>query len=214
MSLPSLPAFLKYLPECRVILCRRHRCTFTSQDLGVHLEIFHEYSARRGQHVSDAARELGAASEKSEVIVPANGSRANSHLDSYQGHQCQVVSDCQWLGVGKKAFQDHLQKKHGIDSGTGWAPHRQVILQCLFAKSISPAYFVVGKTGATMTEIAPRETGEEHDQPADSGNRGGAEETSGEQYVRKYLTPNLRSQKYINYLPAFASSCPTIAFTI
>lgn len=183
MSSPSLPTFLKYLPEYRVILCRRHRCTFTSQDLGVHLKIFHGYSARRGNHVSAAARELGAASEKSEVVVSVNGSPANSNLNSYRGHQCQVVSDCQWLGVGKKAFQDHLQKKHGIDSETGWAPHRQVILQCLFARSISPAYFVVGKRGPTMTEIALRDKGGDHDQPAGRGNEGGAEETSGGLYV-------------------------------
>lgn len=86
-----------------------------------------------------------------------------SNLDSYLGHHCQVVSDCQWLGVGKKVFQDHLQKKHRIDSGTGWAPHRQVILQCLFARSISPAYFVVGNKGPTMTEMAPRDTGDKRE---------------------------------------------------
>lgn len=159
MSLPSLPTFLNYLPQCKVILCQRHRCTFTSQDLGVHLEIFHGYSARRGKHVSAAARELGAASARSGVKVPVNGSPANSNLNSYRGHQCQVVIDCQCLGVGRKAFRDHLQKKHGIGSGTGWAPHRQVILQCLLARSISPAYFVVGKRGPIMTEIAPRDTG-------------------------------------------------------
>lgn len=183
MSSPSLPSFLEYLPECRVILCRRHRCTFTSQNLAVHLEIFHGYSAGRGKHVSAAAHELGAAFEKSEVVLPVNGSPAISNLDSHRGHQCQVVSDCQWLGVGKKAFQEHLQNKHGIDSRTGWAPHRQVILQCLFAKSISPAYFVVGERGPIMTDMALRDTGEEHGQPADRGNEGSAEDATGEQYV-------------------------------
>lgn len=34
-----------------------------------------------------------------------------------------------------------------------------------------------------MTEIAPRDTDGEHDQPADRGNEGGAEETTGELYV-------------------------------
>ena len=167
MSLPSLPTFLKYLPACRVILCRRHGCTLTSQDVGVHLNIFHGYSSKRGNRISATARELGTAFEKSDAVVPMNGSARISDLKLHQGHECQVASDCQWLGVGEKAFQEHLQKQHGIDSRTGWAPHRQVALQCLFARSISPAYFVVGERGPIMTEIAPRDTGGEHDQPAD-----------------------------------------------
>lgn len=166
MSSPSLPTFLEYLPASRVILCRRHGCTLTSQDVGVHLSIFHGYSSRRGNHVSAAARELGAAVEKSDALTPMNGLPPISNLKLHQGHECHVANDCQWLGVGKKAFQEHLQKKHGIDSRTGWAPHRQVTLQCLFARSISPAYFVVGERGPILTEMAPRDRGGEYDKTA------------------------------------------------
>lgn len=178
MSLPSLPTFLEYLPACRVILCRRHGCTLTSQDVGVHLNIFHGCSSKRGNHISATARELGAAFKKSDAVVHMNGSATIFGLKLHQGHECQVASDCQWLGVGKKAFQEHLQKKHGIDSQTGWAPHRQVTWQCLFARSISPTYFVVGEKGPIMTGIAPRDIGGEHDQPAD-----GSKEATEQLYV-------------------------------
>lgn len=78
------------------------------------MKLFHGYSARRGNHVSAAARELGAASKKSEVVGPVNGSPANSKLISYPGHECQVVSDCQWLGVRKKAFQTICRKSTAL----------------------------------------------------------------------------------------------------
>lgn len=110
MSLPSLPTFLEYLPACRVILCRRHGCTLTSQDVGVHLNIFHGCSSKRGNHISATARELGAAFKKSDAVVHMNGSATIFGLKLHQGHDCQVASDCQWLGVGKKAFRSICRK--------------------------------------------------------------------------------------------------------
>ena len=83
------------------------------------MNIFHGYSSKRGN---------GAAFEKSDAFVPMNGSAKISDLELHQGHECRGASDCQWLGVGKMAVQEHLQKKHGIDSQMGWAPHRQVTL--------------------------------------------------------------------------------------
>lgn len=120
MSSPSLPTFLKYLPECRVIWCRRHRYTFTSQDLDDYLQTFHRYSARRGKHVSAATHELGAAPEKSEIVVPVNGLPTNSHLNTCWGHQCQVVSDFHLLGVGKKVFQEHCRKSTALIVERDW----------------------------------------------------------------------------------------------
>lgn len=52
------------------------------------------------KHVSAAARELGAAFELSDPVVPINASSRSA-------------MNATW---GKKSFQKHLQKKHGNDS--------------------------------------------------------------------------------------------------
>lgn len=141
----SLPPYLEYLPQCKVLVCQIHAYCFTRADIAQHLEQQHGTSLEDCEKVSQAARALDVALTRGHIPytwgpTPING------LEVSPGLLCVASSKCGWLGISSSSFRGHLSKKHGVAGSERNSEllSKNVDLQCLFPGSRKPAYYIVG----------------------------------------------------------------------
>lgn len=141
----SLPPYLEYLPQCKVLVCQVHAYCFTRADIAQHLEQQHDTSREDCEKVSQAARALDVALTRGHIPYTW-GPTPIKGLEVSPGLLCVASSKCGWLGISSSSFRGHLSKKHGVAGSERNSEllSKSVDLQCLFPGSRKPAYYIVG----------------------------------------------------------------------
>lgn len=141
----SLPPYLEFLPQCKVLVCQVHAYCFTRADIAQHLEQLHGTSPEDCEKVSQAARALDVALTRGHIPYTW-GPTPIKGLEVSPGILCVASSKCGWLGISTSSFRGHLSKKHGIAGSERNSEllSKNIDLQCLFPGSRKPAYNIVG----------------------------------------------------------------------
>lgn len=141
----SLPPYLEFLPQCKVLVCQIHAYCFTRADIAQHLEQQHGTSPEDCEKVSQAARALDVALTRGHIPYTW-GPTPIKGLEISPGLLCIASSKCGWLGISISSFRGHLSKKHGISGSERNSAllSKNIDLQCLFPGSRKPAYYIIG----------------------------------------------------------------------
>lgn len=141
----SLPPYLEFLPQCKVLVCQVHAYCFTRADIAQHLEQQHDTPPEESEKVSQAARALDVALTRGHIPYTW-GPTPIKGLEVSPGLFCIASNTCGWLGISSSSFRGHLSKKHGVAGSERNSEllSKNVDLQCLFPGSRKPAYYIVG----------------------------------------------------------------------
>ena len=143
---PSLPPYLEFVPQCKVLLCNIHGGCFTCIELSQHLEQHHESSPETCDHITQSASALGVVFARTAIQFPPPDAAPIKGLDVVRGYKCIAAENCPYLNPKFTSFRMHLSQMHRSQ----WSEqqitflYREVNLQNLFVKPLKPAYFVVG----------------------------------------------------------------------
>lgn len=143
----SLPHYIEFLPQCKVLLCHIHGHCLTRSEIVRHLEQDHESSPEICRRASQASGELDVAVTRTGIISPAMDASPIKGLAVQEGFRCTANDNCKFLSTKLGSFQSHLSQKHGIAAWGGQSNleflKQNVSLQNFFPSS-KPFYFCVG----------------------------------------------------------------------
>lgn len=143
---PSLPPYLEFVPQCKVLLCNIHGGCFTCIELTHHLEQHHECSPETSDRIAQSASALGVVFARTAIQFPAPDAAPIKGLDVIRGYKCIAAGNCPYLNPKFTSFRMHLSQMHRSQLSEQQIQflYKEVNLQNLFAKPFKPAYFVVG----------------------------------------------------------------------
>lgn len=143
--MPSLPSFLEFLPECKVILCKTHGLCLRQPQVGPHLQSKHQITEKDYDDVIQAMSDLEIAVKTGDVCLPAAGSLPIDGLPILDGFECCATKECPYLTANPNGLQPHLSRHHSgiekIKKKVGY--HNKVKLQRFFPDSNFAGYFIV-----------------------------------------------------------------------
>lgn len=149
---PSLPPYLEFVPQCKVLLCTIHGGCFTCIEIAQHLEQQHESSPETCDRITQSASALGVVFARTAIQFPAPDAAPIKGLDVIRGYKCIAAENCPYLNPKFTSFRMHLSQMHRSQLSEQQIKflYREVNLQNLFAKPFKPAYFVVSSENKAL----------------------------------------------------------------
>lgn len=149
---PSLPPYLEFVPQCKVLLCNIHGGCFTCIEISQHLEQNHESSPETCDRITQSASALGVVFARTAIQFPAPDAPPIKGLEVIRGYKCMAAENCPYLNPKFTSFRMHLSQMHRSQLSEQQIKflYREVNLQNLFAKPFKPAYFVVGSENKAL----------------------------------------------------------------
>lgn len=141
--LSHLPAYLRVLPTCQVLLCSQHGACYTRNTCERHLTDKHGVVRKAKKRLLDLLAKEVIVDKREEAVLPAQGGLPIDGLPVLDGYKCQ---NCLFLTTGPDEIQRHCSKVHQQTSLKA-AQFKAAKLQTLWAEKKYIQYF----------EVVPRE---------------------------------------------------------
>jgi Orsellinic acid/F9775 biosynthesis cluster protein D/DEAD/DEAH box helicase/Helicase conserved C-terminal domain len=141
----GLPAYLRLLPQHRLLLCTQCGICYVRQNYERHLLKTHRLTGKAKRSIVECLASADIAEYKLEVQLPTSRLPAILGLPVFQGYACNSV-DCLHLTTSEQLIKKHCKKNHDHSYPRDKDAASVVQLQTFFSKT--PKYFQVTSASA------------------------------------------------------------------
>ena len=149
----SLPEFLYFCPDHRVMICSHHGSSYVRANFERHLRDTHSFNFRERNKILECIASDNIAENIQDVSRPLDGGRPISGLPIHAAFEClSDLENCRYLSVNEGVMRKHHRIEHGRGSIAKGRPVKgtknefecaSVSVQTLFAEKQHIDYFTI-----------------------------------------------------------------------